>query len=205
MILNIIPSLDRLSQIISRLPGIGGRTATRLALYLFESDKEYLDEFAKALSSLHENIKLCSKCYSLSEENICPICSSEKRDKNKICVVESYPDMLAIEKTEEYNGIYHVLGGLIEPLKGIGIGDIRIKELTERINENIDEIIIAFGASLEADTTASYIYKTLRENNYHNFKGRITRITYGISLSSDIENADSRSLARSILDRTDMN
>lgn len=205
MILNIIPSLDRLSQIISRLPGIGGRTATRLALYLFESDKEYLDEFAKALSSLHENIKLCSKCYSLSEENICPICSSEKRDKNKICVVESYPDMLAIEKTEEYNGIYHVLGGLIEPLKGIGIGDIRIKELTERINDNIDEIIIAFGASLEADTTASYIYKTLRENNYHNFKGRITRITYGISLSSDIENADSRSLARSILDRTDMN
>lgn len=203
--MNIIPSLDRLSQIISRLPGIGGRTATRLALYLFESDKEYLDEFAKALSSLHENIKLCSKCYSLSEENICPICSSEKRDKNKICVVESYPDMLAIEKTEEYNGIYHVLGGLIEPLKGIGIGDIRIKELTERINENIDEIIIAFGASLEADTTASYIYKTLRENNYHNFKGRITRITYGISLSSDIENADSRSLARSILDRTDMN
>lgn len=203
--MNIIPSLDRLSQIISRLPGIGGRTATRLALYLFESDKEYLDEFAKALSSLHENIKLCSKCYSLSEENICPICSSEKRDKNKICVVESYPDMLAIEKTEEYNGIYHVLGGLIEPLKGIGIGDIRIKELTERINENIDEIIIAFGASLEADTTASYIYKTLRDNNYHNFKGRITRITYGISLSSDIENADSRSLARSILDRTDMN
>ncbi len=203
--MNIIPSLDRLSQIISRLPGIGGRTATRLALYLFESDKEYLDEFAKALSSLHENIKLCSKCYSLSEENICPICSSEKRDKNKICVVESYPDMLAIEKTEEYNGIYHVLGGLIEPLKGIGIGDIRIKELTERINDNIDEIIIAFGASLEADTTASYIYKTLRENNYHNFKGRITRITYGISLSSDIENADSRSLARSILDRTDMN
>ena len=203
--MNIIPSLDRLSQIISRLPGIGGRTATRLALYLFESDKEYLDEFAKALSSLHENIKLCSKCYSLSEENICPICSSEKRDKNKICVVESYPDMLAIEKTEEYNGIYHVLGGLIEPLKGIGIGDIRIKELTERINDNIDEIIIAFGASLEADTTASYIYKTLRENNYHNFKGRITRITYGISLSSDIENADSRSLARSIFDRTDMN
>lgn len=203
--MNIIPSLDRLSQIISRLPGIGGRTATRLALYLFESDEEYLDEFAKALLSLHENIKLCSKCYSLSEENICPICSSEKRDKNKICVVESYPDMLAIEKTEEYNGIYHVLGGLIEPLKGIGIGDIRIKELTERISDNIDEIIIAFGASLEADTTASYIYKTLRDNNYHNFKGRITRITYGISLSSDIENADSRSLARSILDRTDMN
>ena len=203
--MNIIPSLDKLAQIISRLPGIGGRTAMRLALYLFESDKEYLEEFSKALSSLHENIKLCGECYSLSEENICPICSSERRDKKKICVVESYPDMLAIEKTEEYDGVYHVLGGLIEPLKGIGISDIRIKELVGRLNDNIDEIIIAFSASLEADTTASYIYKTLRNNNYYNFNGKITRITYGISLSSDIENADSRSLARSILDRTDMN
>lgn len=203
--MNIIPSLDKLAQIISRLPGIGGRTATRLALYLFESDREYLQEFSKALSSLHENIKLCSKCYSLSENNICPICSSERRDKKKICVVESYPDMLAIEKTEEYDGVYHVLGGLIEPLKGIGISDIRIKELVNRLNDNIDEIIIAFSASLEADTTASYIYKTLRNNDYHSFNGKITRITYGISLSSDIENADSRSLARSILDRTDMN
>ena len=203
--MNIIPSLDKLAQIISRLPGIGGRTAMRLALYLFESDKEYLEEFSKALSSLHENIKLCGECYSLSEENICPICSSERRDKKKICVVESYPDMLAIEKTEEYDGVYHVLGGLIEPLKGIGISDIRIKELACRLNDNIDEIIIAFSASLEADTTASYIYKTLRNNNYYNFNGKITRITYGISLSSDIENADSRSLARSILDRTDMN
>ena len=203
--MNIIPSLDKLAQIISRLPGIGGRTAIRLALYLFESDREYLEEFSKALSSLHENIKLCSKCYSLSEDNICPICSSERRDKKKICVVESYPDMLAIEKTEEYNGVYHVLGGLIEPLKGIGISDIRIKELIGRLNDNLDEIIIAFSASLEADTTASYIYKTLRNNDYHAFKGKITRITYGISLSSDIENADSRSLARSILDRIDMN
>ena len=190
--MNIIPSLEKLTQIISRLPGIGGRTAMRLALYLFESDKEYLEEFSKSLSTLHENIKLCEECYSLSE----------KRDKKKICIVESYPDILAIEKTEEYNGIYHVLGGLIEPIKGIGISDIRIKELVGRINDNIDEIIIAFSASLEADTTASFIFKTLRNNN---FNGKITRITYGISLASDIENADSRSLARSILDRIDMN
>ena len=200
--MNIIPSLEKLTQIISRLPGIGGRTAMRLALYLFESDKEYLEEFSKSLSTLHENIKLCEECYSLSENNICPICLSEKRDKKKISIVESYPDILAIEKTEEYNGIYHVLGGLIEPIKGIGISDIRIKELIGRINDNIDEIIIAFSASLEADTTASFIYKTLRNNN---FNGKITRITYGISLASDIENADSRSLARSILDRIDMN
>ena len=110
--------------------------------------------------------------------------------------------MLAIEKSEEYNGVYHVLGGLIAPLKGIGISDIRIKELIKRINDNtIDEIMIAFSASLEADTTASYIHKVLKDNN---FNGKITRITYGISLSSDIENADSRSLARSIIDRVEM-
>ncbi|MEI0699742.1 recombination mediator RecR [Brachyspira intermedia] len=201
--MNNIQSLDKLTQIISRLPGIGTRTAMRLALYLFDCDDEYLKEFSEVLSSLHENIKLCNICYSLSDNDICDICSNDKREHNKICIVESYPDMLAIEKTEEYNGVYHILGGLISPLKGIGISDIRIRELIERVNKNnIEEIMIAFSASLEADTTASYIYKTLKENN---FKGRVTRITYGISLASDIENADSRSLARSILDRVEMN
>lgn len=201
--MNNIPSLDKLTQIISRLPGIGSRTAMRLALYLFDCDDEYLKEFSDTLSVLHKNIKLCRECYSLSEDDICFICSNEKREHNKICVVESYPDMLAIEKTEEYNGIYHILGGLIAPLKGIGISDIRIRELIERVNKNsIEEIMIAFSASLEADTTASYIYKVLKNNG---FNGKITRITYGISLASDIENADSRSLARSILDRVEMN
>lgn len=201
--MNNIQSLDKLTQIISRLPGIGTRTAMRLALYLFDCDDEYLKEFSEVLSSLHENIKLCNICYSLSDNYICDICSNDKREHNKICIVESYPDMLAIEKTEEYNGVYHILGGLISPLKGIGISDIRIRELIERVNKNnIEEIMIAFSASLEADTTASYIYKTLKENN---FSGKVTRITYGISLASDIENADSRSLARSILDRVEMN
>ncbi len=203
MILNNIQSLDKLTKIISRFPSIGARTAMRIALYLFDCDDEYLKEFADALSSLHSNIKVCKECYSLSDNDICFICANERRDHNKICVAESYPDMLAIEKTEEYNGVYHILGGLISPIKGIGIGDIRIKELLDRVNKNnIEEIMIAFGASLEADTTAGYIHKALKDNNYN---GRITRITYGISLASDIENADSRSLARSILDRADMN
>ena len=159
--MNNIQSLDKLTQIISRLPGIGTRTAMRLALYLFDCDDEYLKEFSEVLSSLHENIKLCNICYSLSDNDICDICSNDKREHNKICIVESYPDMLAIEKTEEYNGVYHILGGLISPLKGIGISDIRIRELIERVNKNnIEEIMIAFSASLEADTTASYIYKT---------------------------------------------
>lgn len=195
-----IDSLDRLTEMIARLPGIGGRSAMRIALYLFDSDDEYLNELSNSILSLHKNIKLCRECYSLSENDICNICASDKRDRTKLCVVESYTDMIAIEKTEEYTGLYHVLGGLIEPLKGIGISDIRIKELIERIknNSSIEEVIIAFGASLEADTTASYINKTLRNNN---FDKNISRITYGISLASDIENADSRSLARSIADR----
>ncbi|AGA65625.1 recombination protein RecR [Brachyspira pilosicoli P43/6/78] len=198
-----IDSLDKLTQMISRLPGIGGRSAMRIALYLFDSDDEYLSELSNSILSLHKNIKLCRECYSLSENDICNICASDKRDRTKLCIVESYTDMIAIEKTEEYNGIYHVLGGLIEPLKGIGISDIRIKELIDRVKDNssIEEIIIAFGASLEADTTASYINKTLRNNN---FDKKISRITYGISLASDIENADSRSLARSIADRVVM-
>ena len=198
-----IDSLDKLTQMIARLPRIGGRSAMRIALYLFASDDEYLSELSNSILSLHKNIKLCRECYSLSENDICNICASDKRDRTKLCIVESYTDMIAIEKTEEYNGIYHVLGGLIEPLKGIGISDIRIKELIDRVKDNssIEEIIIAFGASLEADTTASYINKTLRNNN---FDKKISRITYGISLASDIENADSRSLARSIADRVVM-
>lgn len=175
----------------------------RIALYLFDSDDEYLNELSNSILSLHKNIKLCRECYSLSENDICNICASDKRDRTKLCVVESYTDMIAIEKTEEYTGLYHVLGGLIEPLKGIGISDIRIKELIDRVknNSSIEEVIIAFGASLEADTTASYINKSLRNNN---FDKKISRITYGISLASDIENADSRSLARSIADRVVM-
>ena len=163
-----IDSLDKLTQMIARLPGIGGRSAMRIALYLFDSDDEYLNELSNSILSLHKNIKLCRECYSLSENDICNICSNDKRDRTKLCVVESYTDMIAIEKTEEYTGLYHVLGGLIEPLKGIGI---------------------------------SYINKTLRNNN---FDKKISRITYGISLASDIENADSRSLARSIADRVVM-
>ena len=198
-----IDSLDKLTQMIARLPGIGGRSAMRIALYLFDSDDEYLNELSNSILSLHKNIKLCRECYSLSENDICNICSNDKRDRTKLCIVESYTDMIAIEKTEEYTGLYHVLGGLIAPLKGIGISDIRIKELIDRVknNNSIEEVIIAFGASLEADTTASYINKTLRNNN---FDKKISRITYGISLASDIENADSRSLARSIADRVVM-
>lgn len=200
--LTTINSLDKLTHIISRLPSIGEKTAMRLAIYLFNCESEYLEDFANALNSLQKNIKLCKKCFSLSETEICSICENDKRNKAIVCVVESFPDMLAIERTKEYNGVYHVLGNLIAPLKGIGISDIKIKELLERTkNEDIKEIIIAFSASLEADTTASFIHKKIIEEN---FRGKTTRITYGISLGSDIENADSRSLGRSLIDRLEI-
>ncbi len=200
--LTTISSLDKLTHIISRLPSIGEKTAMRLAIYLFNCESEYLEDFAESLNSLHENIKLCKKCFSLSETEVCSICENDKRDNSIICVIESFPDMLAIERTKEYNGVYHVLGNLIAPLKGIGISDIKIKELLDRTkNDDIKEIILAFSASLEADTTAGFIYKKLIEEN---FKGKITRITYGISLGSDIENADSRSLGRSLIDRLEI-
>lgn len=209
-----IPSLDKLTHIISRMPSIGERTAMRLALYLFNSDDAYLEDFAETILSLHKNIKTCRECFALSESEVCLICSNEKRNKKQICVVESYPDMLAIEKTEEYNGIYHILGGLINPLKGVGIGDVKIRELVERCtknsnqsnSDNIEEIILAFSSSLESETTANYIFKTLKESlSKENISPvKITRITYGISLGSDIENADTRSLSRSLLDRLDM-
>ena len=197
-----LDSIDKLVEIISRLPSIGEKSALRLAIYLFNSEKEYLDEFAHTLQSLHQNIMLCKNCFALSEKEICPICENDKRDKSTICVTENYVDMLAIERTDEYNGLFHVLGNLISPLKGIGISDIKLSELIERSkNTDIKEIIMAFAASLEADTTSSFMYRRLRDAG---FTGEITRITYGLSLGSDIENADTRSLAKSISNRIEM-
>lgn len=198
-----LDSIGKLVEIISRLPSIGEKSALRLAIYLFNSEEEYLNEFANTLKSLHQNIILCKNCFALSEKEICAICENDNRDKSKICVAENYIDMLAIERTDEYNGLFHILGNLISPLKGIGTSDIKLAELIERSkNENIKEIIMAFAASLEADTTSSFIYKRLRDAG---FTGDITRITYGLSLGSDIENADTRTLARSISNRIEMN
>lgn len=194
-----LDSINKLVKVISRLPSIGEKSALRLAIYLFNSEKEYLYEFSECLKSLQDNIVLCKHCFALSEKEVCSICESDKRDKSIICVVENYTDMLAIERTDEYNGVFHILGDLISPLKGIGINDIKIKELIERSQDSdIKEIIIAFSSSLEADTTSLFIYKRLRNVG---FNSEITRITYGISLGSDIENADTRTLARSISNR----
>lgn len=190
----MLPSIERLAGYIAGLPGIGEKTAERLALHLFYAEETYLDEFASALTELKRDVRFCTECYTLSLEERCPICASDKRENDVICVVEDYADLLAFEGTGEYNGVYHVLHGLIAPLKGVSVKDIRLAELFARVAKRPPrEVIIAFDAGLEGDTTAQYIVKELSGRGI-----TITRIAYGISLGSDIEHADTRSLARSL-------
>ncbi len=200
--MNILPQLERLAKVLSFLPGIGERSALRMAVFLLESAPDYIDELSDSIKNIHTGIMFCEKCYTISDESICPICFSDRRDKSTICVVQSYIDMLAIENTDEYNGVFHVLHGLISPLKGIGISDIKVRELFERIEkDNPKEIIFALNHGLDSDTTISYIKKMI-ESKMADIK--ITRIAYGLSLSSDIEHSDTKSLGKSILDRTDI-
>lgn len=195
-----LKSIEDLSAHFAKLPGIGERTAFRLAMFCFYSESLYTESFANALMNIREGARLCKKCMNITKDEYCEICNDHKRIKNTICVLEDYADLLAVEETNEYKGVYHLLHGLIEPLKGVSISDIKLKELFQRIeNEDVCEIILAFDAGIPGDTTANYIYKKVKEisNNIN-----VTRISYGISLGSDIENADPRSLARSISSRT---
>ena len=145
---------------ISRLPGIGKRSALRLALYLLKQPKEDTNILSKTLEKLRNEIDYCSKCHNLSEKQVCEICSNEKRNKKLICVVEDIRDVMAIESTNQYNGLYHVLGGIISPIEGIGPNDLKINSLVEKVkSKEVNELILALSSTLEADTTNFYIYK----------------------------------------------
>ncbi len=158
--MNTLPQLERLASSLSLLPGIGSRSALRMAIFLLESDVNYTNELSEAIREIHNDIMYCEKCFTLSDEKICPICSSDKRDTSSICIVEAYIDMVAIENTNEYNGVFHVLHGLISPLKGVGISNIKINELFKRVQQtDVKEIIFALNPSLDSDTTISYIKK----------------------------------------------
>ena len=179
---------------ISRLPGIGKRSALRLALYLLKQPKENTILLAKSLEKFRNEIGYCSKCHNLSENDICEICSNEKRNKNILCVVEDIRDVMAIENTNQYKGLYHVLGGIISPIEGIGPNDINIDSLVEKVSsKEIDELILALSSTLEADTTNFYIFKTLSK-----FDIKITTIARGISVGDELEYADEVTLGRSI-------
>ncbi|MEJ2595868.1 MAG: recombination mediator RecR [bacterium] len=182
---------------LSRLPGIGKKTALRLALYILREDSDLAHNLGKSLIRMRDEIMFCKKCNNISDHEICEICNNPKRDENTICVVEDTRDVLAIEKTSQFNGLYHVLGGIINPIEGIGPNDLTIRHLVERINrENIKEVILALPATVEGDTTNYYIYKLVREFNVN-----VTAIARGVAIGDELEYIDEVTLGRSILNR----
>ena len=193
--------LEKAVDELSKLPGIGRKTALRLALHLLGEEKVTTESLAQSLMSMRNNIVLCKRCYNISDEEQCSICSNPKRDNELLCVVADMRDVMAIERTGSFNGIYHVLGGVIDPINGISPNDLRIKELIDRsINENFKEIILALPATIEGDTTNYYISKMLRH-----FEGQITAIAKGISVGDALEFADEVTLGRSIKNRIPFN
>ena len=182
---------------LSRLPGIGKKTALRMALHILREDAAYASNLGKAVISMREEIVFCKKCNNISDTDECAICANPKRDENTICVVEDTRDVLAIENTAQFNGLYHVLGGIINPIEGIGPNDINIRHLVERVNtEEINEVILALPATVEGDTTNFYIYKLLKP-----FEIKITSIARGVAIGNELEYTDEITLGRSILNR----
>ncbi|WP_140938776.1 recombination mediator RecR [Sphingobacterium lumbrici] len=180
-----------------RLPGIGRKTALRLVLHLLKQSDTEVSRFTKSLNNLKENIKYCSTCFNVSDEAICEICQSLKRDKSTICVVEDTRDVMAIENTNQYQGVYHVLGGLISPMDGIGPADLKIEGLIERLrNGEISEVILALSATMEGDTTIFYLYRKLKE-----FNVQVSTIARGIAFGGELEYVDEITLGRSIATR----
>lgn len=182
----------------AKLPGIGRKTALRLVLHLLNRDKEEVNQFGNTIIKLRNEIKRCKSCNIISDNELCPICSSEERDHSLICVVENSRDVMAIESTHQYNGIYHVLGGIISPMDGIGPGDLNIENLQNKIEDRtVQEIVLALSTTMEGDTTNFYLYKRFRD-----YPIRITTIARGISIGNDLEFADELTLGKSIANRT---
>lgn len=183
----------------AKLPGIGRKTALRLVLYLLRQNESASVSFGEAIIRLRKEIKYCNKCHNISESEVCPICSNPSRDESVICVVENVKDVMSIENTHQHYGLYHVLGGLISPMDGVGPQDIEIDSLVERVKEcSVKEVILALSATMEGDTTNFYIFRRLAP--YPEVK--ITMLARGMSVGNDIEYTDELTLGRSILNRT---
>ncbi|MBU1299504.1 MAG: recombination mediator RecR [Bacteroidetes bacterium] len=185
--------LETLIDELSRLPGIGRKTAQRLAMYIMKLPREEVVGMAKALVNVKDKVKNCSICSNFTEEDPCFICSSPKRDRTTICVVEEPNDVIAIEKTNDFFGLYHVLGGALSPLDGIGPEDLKIKELLQRIDDNTLEIILALNPNVEGEATTLYLSRLLKPVGI-----KLTRIARGIPIGSDLEFADEATLSRAI-------
>ena len=185
---------------LSKLPGIGKKTAQRLAIYLLKSEDQQVDNLIKAVKDLKLKLRFCSRCFNLSEEELCNICKSEKREKTVICVVEEASDVIAIEKTHEYKGLYHVLGGVLSPLSGVTPDSLHIKELLKRFEEeDIREVILALNPDTEGETTSLYLAKLINPLNVN-----VTRIARGLPIGGDLEFADDATIGRAILNRSSL-
>lgn len=192
-------AIDELTDSFSRLPGIGKKSAGRLVNYILKADSTWVKRFADEISELQEKIRPCSICGSWTESNPCPICSNPLRDQSLICVVEQPQDVSTIESSHEYNGLFHVLGGVIAPLEGIGPDQLRIAELLERVKSGkVKEVILATNPTVEGDTTALYIQRLLSENK----EIAVTRLASGLPVGGDLEYADRLTLARSFRGRS---
>jgi recombination protein RecR len=179
------------------LPGIGRKTAFRLVMNLLKRDSEEVKRFGESIIRLHREIHYCKSCHNISDSEICSICSDEKRDRSIVCVVENIPDVMAIENTRQYRGIYHVLGGVISPVDGIGPADLRIDTLEEKVrNGGISEVILALSTTMEGDTTNFYLYRRL--NKYNVF---LTTLARGVAIGDELEYTDEITLGRAINNR----
>ncbi len=191
--------VTRLIEELSRLPGIGGKTAQRLAFYILNMPKENVQQLAKSIIEAKENVKYCSICCNLTDQDPCSVCNNPKRNHNIIMVVEEPRDMAAYEKTKEFNGLYHILHGAISPMKDITAEDLRIKELLARLNEDTQEVILATGTSIEGETTAMYLCRLIKPLGI-----KVSRIANGVPVGSDLEYVDEVTLSRALEGRREM-
>ena len=200
--MNKFPSLrlERAVGEISRLPGIGRKTALRLALHLLRQDEAATDALAEALVRLRHDVRYCSRCHNIGDNEVCPVCSDARRDSTTLCVVENVQDVMAIENTQQFNGLYHVLGGIISPMDGIGPSDLNIDSLVKRVSEGgVREVILALSSTMEGDTTNFYISRRLQPLGV-----AVSVIARGISVGNELEYTDEVTLGRSIVNRTPM-
>ena len=190
--------LERAVEAFSQLPGVGHKTALRLVLHLLRQSTEDVDSFADAVIRVKHDVKYCKVCHNISDNEVCSICSDPRRDGSVVCVVENIQDVMAIENTQQFHGLYHVLGGLISPMDGIGPHDLEIESLVERVEEGtVKEIILALASTMEGDTTNFYISRKLKDTGV-----KLSVIARGISVGDELEYTDEVTLGRSILNRT---
>ena len=194
------PAIEKLIEAFERLPSIGNKTAARLAFHMLDASKEETDEFVQAILNAKQNIKYCKECYNITDQEVCNICANTMRDKSLICVVEDVRDVVAMERTHEFKGVYHVLHGSISPMNGIGPDDIKIKELLARLMEGtVKELILATNPRVEGEATAMYISKLVKRLGV-----KVTRIAHGVPVGGDLEYTDEVTLSKALEGRREL-